>query len=110
MSQLNTHKDLYPCLWNPLTFSTDGGIISIVRCYRPDELGFTSWQGQQLFLFYTTSRIALQPTHLPIQWILGLFAWGYSSYGTKLTTCLNVLARLSMIGAARQPSSWHGQG
>jgi hypothetical protein len=34
-------------------------------------LGFNSWQGLEIFLFTTMSRMALGPTQSPIQWVLG---------------------------------------
>jgi hypothetical protein len=30
---------------------------------------FSSWQGRETFLFSTVSRLALEPTKLPLQWV-----------------------------------------
>lgn len=49
MSQLNTHKDLYPCLWNPLPFSIDGGIISIVTVLQARRTGVQFLAGATYF-------------------------------------------------------------
>jgi len=43
--------------------------IYIVNCYRLDSLGIESHWGRD---FLHLSRLALGPTQLPIQWVLGL--------------------------------------
>jgi hypothetical protein len=46
--------------------------LSIVKVtgWLAEELGFDSQQGQQIFLYSTLFRLALQPTQ-PIQWVAG---------------------------------------
>jgi hypothetical protein len=39
-------------------------------------LGFDPWQGLGIFLFTTTSRMALGPTQPPIQWVPGAVPLG----------------------------------
>jgi hypothetical protein len=39
-------------------------------------LGFDSRRGLRIFLYTTTSRTALGPTHPPIQWVLGALSLG----------------------------------
>jgi hypothetical protein len=42
--------------------------VTRLQAGRP---GFNSWQGDETFLFATTTRPALGPTQTPIQWVLG---------------------------------------
>jgi hypothetical protein len=58
-----------------------------------EVLGFDSWWGLGIFLFTTMSRMALGPTQPPIQWYKGLFPWGKSDWGVKLTTHLHIVLR-----------------
>jgi hypothetical protein len=45
-----------------------GALASIIGL---DDLGFESWQRQEIFLFAKLSRLALGPTHSsPAQWVL----------------------------------------
>jgi hypothetical protein len=37
-----------------------------------DDAGFESRQGQEIFLFFKTSRLALRPTQLSSEMVLGL--------------------------------------
>jgi hypothetical protein len=57
------------------------------------------WFESRLGLFSETSRPALGPDTPPTQWVLGLFPGGKSSRGSKLTTHLHLVPRLSMCGA-----------
>jgi hypothetical protein len=41
----------------------------LVSDWTAEESGFGSLQGQHIFLFYMTSRPALGPTQLPVQWV-----------------------------------------
>jgi len=51
-----------------------------------------------IFLPTTTSRPALEPTQSPIKWVSGLFPWGQSGRGVKLTTHLHLESRSTMRG------------
>jgi hypothetical protein len=42
----------------------------------PEELGFGSWKKQEIFLFFITSRPAVEPTQPPIQWVPGAVSLG----------------------------------
>jgi hypothetical protein len=44
------------------------GIVIRLRAGQP---GFDSWQGQEIFLYATVSRLALGPTQPSIQWVSG---------------------------------------
>jgi hypothetical protein len=44
-----------------------GSSVSIVTRLHPGETGFDSQKGQGVFLFATTSRLALEPNQPPIQ-------------------------------------------
>jgi hypothetical protein len=41
-----------------------------------EEWGFNSQQGQEIFLFFAASRLALLPTQSPFQWELGAVSMG----------------------------------
>jgi hypothetical protein len=46
------------------------------------DLGFDSWQGQEIFLVSETSRVALQSTQLPTQWVprvMCVTIWGQNA-------------------------------
>jgi hypothetical protein len=63
------HRDqfsftFYGMYLNLLKFSLEYCILSISR------------RGLGIFLFTTASRMALGPTHPPIQWYHRLFPWG----------------------------------
>jgi hypothetical protein len=59
-----------------------------------EKLEFNSWQRQEIFLFPTTSRLALGPVQPPMLWILQMFPWVKSGRGVKLTTHLHLVLRL----------------
>jgi hypothetical protein len=58
-------------------------------------LEFDSRRELGIFLFTTASRTALGPTQPPIQWVPGggVFPWGQSGRGVKLTTHLHLVPR-----------------
>jgi hypothetical protein len=60
-------------LLNPLT---EARITFLVLGYGLDDWGFKSCQRLGIFLFTTTSRLALGPTQPPIQWVLGALSLG----------------------------------
>jgi len=73
---------------------------------------FNSQHRQEILLFSTMSRMALDPTQPTIQWILGYFPQGYSRWAVQLTTHLHPVLRLRMSGA--KPHSpytlpWYGK-
>jgi hypothetical protein len=45
--------------------------ISGLLVYGLDDRGFESRQGLRIFLFITVSRLVLEPTQPPIQWVPG---------------------------------------
>jgi hypothetical protein len=61
----------YPNAQTPLlTYSWDSS-VGIVTRLQAGQAGFDSWQGQETFLFSKMSRLALEPTQPPIQWVPG---------------------------------------
>jgi len=40
-----------------------------------NDLGFNSWQRQEIYFFSKMSRRVVWPTHLPIQWVLVVLSW-----------------------------------
>jgi hypothetical protein len=46
-------------------------------------LGFNSWQGMGIFLFTTTSRMALGPIQPPIKWVSGALSLGKKQLGSE---------------------------
>jgi hypothetical protein len=61
-------------------FCENRQLSGMVLRYGLDDQGFKSQQGLGIFFFTTTLRLALGPTHPPIQW-----APGAVSMGVKLT-------------------------
>jgi hypothetical protein len=58
-----------------------------------EVLGFDSQWRLGIFLFTTTSRMALGPTQPPIQWVPGAVSLGESGRDVKLTTHLHLVQR-----------------
>jgi hypothetical protein len=46
-------------------------------------LGFSSWEGQEIFLFSTASRLALGTSQPPIQWVPGPLSLGVKPPGRE---------------------------
>ena len=53
-----------------------GSSVSIVTWLRTERSGFESGQGQEVFLYFRTSRLALWATKPPIQRVPGFFSPG----------------------------------
>jgi hypothetical protein len=51
--------------------SSRDGVVSIM-----DDPGFEYRQGQEIFLFSKSSRLALSSTQPPIQWVPVPHSWG----------------------------------
>jgi len=45
------------------------GVVSCLRAGHLRKCGFYSWQGQEIYLFCTTSRPALRPIQHSVQWV-----------------------------------------
>jgi len=59
---------------------------------------------------HTASRLALEPTQPPIQWVPAVLSLGVSRHGVKLITDLYFMLRLRICGAIPplpNTSSWH---
>jgi hypothetical protein len=69
------------------------------------QLGFDSWQGQELFLYSTVSRLALGPILPPIQWVLAVTRLRHEAVHTPPSS-----AKFKNTGAIPPPpmSSWRG--
>jgi len=49
----------------------------------PKESWLNSWQQQEIFLFFQTSRLALSPTQPPTEWISGSLSFKVKSPGCE---------------------------
>jgi hypothetical protein len=61
-----------------------------------EESGFNSWQGQEIFMLSTMSRLVLGPTQPYIQWVWGFLSLGKSGRGMKLIHQLHPVPRFCM--------------
>jgi hypothetical protein len=77
-----------------------GELNGIVLTYR---VGFESWQGLQIFLLTTISKLFLRPTQPPVQWVLGAL-----SLGVKLTTHFHLMRICGAIPPFPNMPSWRG--
>jgi hypothetical protein len=61
------------------------------------ELGFDSWQGQEIFLFFMVSSWALRPTQPLIQWLLGSFSLGLKWQGLEADHSTSSCAKVKNV-------------
>jgi hypothetical protein len=57
------------------------------------ESGFNRWQQQEIFLFSTASRLGIEPTQCPIQWIFGVLLGDKTSKTIQLFIHLHLVPR-----------------
>jgi hypothetical protein len=62
------------------THSSSVGMATRLRAGRP---GFDSRQGQEIFLYFTSSRPALGLTQPPVQWVPGALSPGVTRPGRE---------------------------
>jgi hypothetical protein len=60
---------------------------------------FDSQQGQEIFLFSTVFRLALEPTQPPIQWVLGTLSLGVKWQGHEADHSFPSIAEVKNDGA-----------
>jgi len=65
----------------PRSRSDVANIVASAQAGRLRNHGLTPGSG----LFYGASRLALASTEPPIQWVLGIFLWGYMGRSMKVT-------------------------
>jgi hypothetical protein len=78
-----------------------------LRAGRPK---FDSRQEQEIFLYSKESRLALEPTQPPIQWVPGALFWGEKRSGRKADHSPASSAEIKNGGPILLPShepSWH---
>jgi hypothetical protein len=78
MFQISVNKFIYKCL--KLHCRDSSLSILMAKGWRTKESGFDFWQGQEIFLFSTASRLAMGLTQPPIQRVPDSL-----SQGVKLT-------------------------
>jgi hypothetical protein len=69
MAAVSTEPGFYLSCWNMKT-----ACMCMISLYSDqvqglDDLGFESWQRQEIYLIFKMSRLALRPNQVPIQWI-----------------------------------------
>jgi hypothetical protein len=67
-----------------------------------EELGFSSRQGQEIFLFRKMSGLVVGPIHIPVTWSLVILSWGLKQLGgggVMETAKLHLVPRLKMCDA-----------
>ena len=95
-----------------LLILNSGGSVGVVTVYRLEdrriELCFHT--GEQIFLFCQPSRPPQGTLSLRMKGYWGLFSWGKSERGVKLTAKLRLQPRLKMRGTPSYDSyvSWSG--
>jgi hypothetical protein len=60
---------------------------------------FESRQELEIFLFSTVSRLVLEPTHSPIQWVTGVLSLGVKRPSREVAIHLHLVPRSEMHGA-----------
>jgi hypothetical protein len=68
-----------------------------MKSKRVIKQGIKPRQGQDIFVYSTTSRLALQPTQPPTQWVLGALSPGISGRVVNLTTHLHPVLRSRIV-------------
>jgi hypothetical protein len=75
-------------------------------------LGFNSQQGLGIFLFIIISRIALGPTHTPIQWVKGALSleikWPGHEADHSPPSSADVKECVELYLHSPNTPSWHG--
>jgi hypothetical protein len=66
--------------------------------------GFNSWQGQEIFLYSTISRLSLELTQPPSQWVPGILSQAIKLLGMKLTAHLYLVSRSRVVELYLHPS------
>jgi hypothetical protein len=77
--------------------------------WTAEEMGLNSQQEQEIFLFFTPARLALGPTHSPIQWVLGAILLGVKWQGHEADHSPPPIAKAGNGGAIpplSHMSSW----
>jgi hypothetical protein len=67
--------------------------------YGLDDWDSIPRTGNGIFFFSTTSRLALGPTHHPIQWVPGAITLGTKQLGHAVDCSPHLVPRLRMHGA-----------
>jgi hypothetical protein len=87
------------------------GGSEITPFYKGWVRGFDSWQGQEIFLYSTSSGPALGPIQPPIQWANGTISLGVQRSGREANHSPPSTAEVNNGGAIpplSHMSYWHG--
>jgi hypothetical protein len=84
--------------------------VCIVMGYRPDRLGFNSWQGHEIILFSIAFRLVLGLIQPPVQCVLGAVSFGVKQPSHKCDYSSSSGAKIKnsrTIPTLSYMSSWH---